>query len=285
MKNSMLFRKIGGSRQLVLDKAENLEQILQLDEAYWAVNAMPVEAAVTDPEFLTFLDADANKRNRPAELKDAIAWLISILRDYQGIDAGSDILALDALNTELPEGKDLHAAAKLVLDNLAAEDKAHLSLAQIRDKKSIIAANAGFIEDVRAGFFGFGEQLLAVLGEQGFICGDNRFSAFQSFENNRFCECGSADEFNNDFAGFDRFHRVSRQDFLRDFDAAVAHDIEIGDFPDDRFHTGTFRNNFTVFNKTVGNAGAHGSESNNSNSKLLHGELLFRLVLYDNCLI
>ena len=57
MKNSMLFRKIGGSRQLVLDKAENLEQIPQLDEAYWAVNAMPLEAAVTDPEFLSFLDA------------------------------------------------------------------------------------------------------------------------------------------------------------------------------------------------------------------------------------
>ena len=141
MKNSMLFRKIGGSRQLVLDKAENLEQIPQLDEAYWAVNAMPLEAAVTDPEFLSFLDADANKRIRPAELKDAIAWLISILSDYRGIDAGSDILELDALNTELPEGKALHTAAKLVLDNLAADDKAHLSLAQIRDKKSIIAAS------------------------------------------------------------------------------------------------------------------------------------------------
>ena len=141
MKNSMLFRKIGGSRQLVLDKAENLEQIPQLDEAYWAINAMPLEAAVTDPEFLSFLDADANKRIRPAELKDAIAWLISILSDYRGIDAGSDILELDALNTELPEGKALHTAAKLVLDNLAADDKAHLSLAQIRDKKSIIAAS------------------------------------------------------------------------------------------------------------------------------------------------
>ena len=65
MKNTMQFRKIGGSCQLVLAKAENLEQILQLDEAYWAVTAMPVEAAITDPEFLAFLDSDGNKRIRP----------------------------------------------------------------------------------------------------------------------------------------------------------------------------------------------------------------------------
>ena len=147
------------------------------------------------------------------------------------------------------------------------------------------AADTGFIEDVGSGFFRFGKQLFAVLGEQGFIGGDNRFSAFQSFENNRFRKCGSADEFNNDLAGFDRLHRICSQHFPRDFDAAVAHDVEIGDFPDDRFHTGAFRNDFTVFYKTVGNAGAHGSESNNSNSKLLHGELLLRLVLYDNRLI
>ncbi|MEI3040244.1 MAG: hypothetical protein V8T90_14380 [Victivallales bacterium] len=140
MKNTMQFRKIGGSCQLVLAKAENLEQILQLDEAYWAVTAMPVEAAITDPEFLAFLDSDGNKRIRPAELKSAITWLISLLRDYSGIDNGSDVLSLDALNPEHAEGPVLLSAAKLVLENLGAEDKTHLSLAQIRDKKSIIAA-------------------------------------------------------------------------------------------------------------------------------------------------
>lgn len=140
MKNTMQFRKIGGSSQLVLAKAENLEQILQLDEAYWAVTAMPVEAAITDPEFILFLDADGNKRIRPAELKSAISWLISILRDYKGIDDGSDVLLLDALNPDHAEGQVLLSAAKLVLDNLGAEDRDHLSLAQIRDKKSIIAA-------------------------------------------------------------------------------------------------------------------------------------------------
>ena len=140
MKNTMQFRKIGGSCQLVLAKAENLEQILQLDEAYWAVTAMPVEAAITDPEFLAFLDSDGNKRIRPAELKSAITWLTSLLRDYSGIDNGSDVLSLDALNPEHAEGPVLLSAAKLVLENLGAEDKTHLSLAQIRDKKSIIAA-------------------------------------------------------------------------------------------------------------------------------------------------
>ena len=142
MKNTMQFRKIGGSNQLLLAKAENLEQILQLDEAHWAVNAMPLEAVITDPEFLTFLDTDGNGRIRPAELKNAISWLISILRDYRGIDEGSEILHLDAINPDHPEGAVLRGAAELALRNLGAEDRATLSLTQIRDTKTIISVGS-----------------------------------------------------------------------------------------------------------------------------------------------
>ena len=142
MKNTMQFRKIGGSNQLLLAKAENLEQILQLDEAHWAVNAMPLEAVITDPEFLTFLDTDGNGRIRPAELKNAISWLISILRDYRGIDKGSEILHLDAINPDHPEGAVLRGAAELALRNLGAEDRTTLSLTQIRDTKTIISVGS-----------------------------------------------------------------------------------------------------------------------------------------------
>ena len=142
MKNTMRFRKIGGSSQLLLAKAENLEQILQLDEAHWAVNAMPLDAVITDPEFLSFLDTDANGRIRPTELKEAIAWLIAILKDYRGIDEGSDILRLDAINTAHPEGEVLRSAAELVLRNLGAENRETLSLAQIRDTKTIISVGS-----------------------------------------------------------------------------------------------------------------------------------------------
>ena len=82
MKNTMRFQKIGGSRQLVLDKAEDLEQIPVLDEALWAVTAMPADSVIMDREFLTFLDADGNGRIRPEELKNAVKWLTGVLNDY-----------------------------------------------------------------------------------------------------------------------------------------------------------------------------------------------------------
>lgn len=140
MKNTMRFQKIGGSRQLVLDRAEDLEQIPVLDEALWAVTAMPVEAIIMDKEFLGFLDADGNGRIRPEDLKNAIQWLISVLNDYSGIDQKSDHLQLSALNPDHPDTAVLRASAHLVLGNLGAEDKTQISLAQVRDKKSIIAA-------------------------------------------------------------------------------------------------------------------------------------------------
>lgn len=140
MKNTMRFRKIGGSRQLVLDRAETLEQILALDEALWAVTAMPVEAVIMDKEFLTFLDADGNGRIRPEELKNAIRWLTGVLKDYSGIDQASDTLQLSALNPCHPDAGVLLASALLVLDNLGSEDKTRIQLSQVRDKKSIIAA-------------------------------------------------------------------------------------------------------------------------------------------------
>ncbi len=140
MKNTMRFQKIGGSRQLVLDKAENLEQIPVLDEALWAVTAMPVDSVIMDKEFLTFLDADGNGRIRPEELKNAIQWLIGVLSDYSGIDNASDTLRLSALNPDHPDSEMLRASALLALGNLGVEDKTQISLAQVRDKKSIIAA-------------------------------------------------------------------------------------------------------------------------------------------------
>ena len=140
MKNTMRFQKIGGSRQLVLDKAENLEQIPVLDEALWAVTAIPVDSVIMDREFLTFLDADGNGRIRPEELKNAVKWLTGVLNDYSGIDEASGTLRLSALNPDHPDADMLRASALLALNNLGAEDKTQITLSQVRDKKSIIAA-------------------------------------------------------------------------------------------------------------------------------------------------
>ena len=140
MNDAMKFRRVGGSRQMVLANAEDMKQIVNLDTALWAVNSMPLESVIADPEFLEFLDTDHNKRIRPDELRSAVSWILDILSDYSGLDAGSDTLRIDAISPLHKDAPLLKASARLVLQNLNAENQEVLTLSQIRDKKNIIAA-------------------------------------------------------------------------------------------------------------------------------------------------
>ncbi len=136
----MQFRQLGGSRQLILENAEQLRQVLRLDPAHWAVDVLPVDAVLTDPEFLAFLDMDKNGRIRPDELKSAIRWTLDVLSDYSGLNHRSDVLHFSALNPNHPDGVVLRNAARVVLDNLEVSGPEYITLAQTRDKKAILAA-------------------------------------------------------------------------------------------------------------------------------------------------
>lgn len=125
---------------MVLANAEDMKQIVNLDTALWAVNSMPLEAVIADPEFLDFMDTDHNKRIRPDELRAAVSWILDLLSDYSGLDSGSDTLRIDAINPLHKDAAILKASAHLVLQNLCAQNQDVLTLAQIRDKKNIIAA-------------------------------------------------------------------------------------------------------------------------------------------------
>jgi len=61
-------------------------------------------------------------------------------RTDSGIDSASDTLRIDALNPAHKDTEILRSSARLVLHNLKAENHDTVSLAQVRDKKNIIAA-------------------------------------------------------------------------------------------------------------------------------------------------
>ena len=110
--DQMMFRKIGSSRQPSLMNADDMKKIIELDHALWAVNSIPKDAVVADPEFLTFLDTDGNGRIRPNELRAALKWLFAVLKDYSGINDNSDVLKLDAFDENHAEGPMLQSAVK-----------------------------------------------------------------------------------------------------------------------------------------------------------------------------
>ena len=64
----MICRNYGGSYQLRIQNAEDLEKIQVFDEVHWAATSIPTDSLNCDKEFTAYVDTDKNGRIRPAEL-------------------------------------------------------------------------------------------------------------------------------------------------------------------------------------------------------------------------
>jgi len=135
----LIFKNYGGSYQLKVQNAEDMEKIPLLDEVHWAATSIPTNSLNCDKAFRAYVDTDKNGRIRPAELKAAWSWLIQVLADRRRLSEGSDVLRLQDIENHHPEGQKLMAAAELILANLNISEKKEISLAQVRDMQSITA--------------------------------------------------------------------------------------------------------------------------------------------------
>ena len=77
----MLFEKVGGSLQIVVNSADDVMNLLELPPAYWSVTGISLEALAMDAQFLAFVDDDSNTRIRVDEVKRAIAFVKKTLVD------------------------------------------------------------------------------------------------------------------------------------------------------------------------------------------------------------
>lgn len=139
MNNKISFQRLGGACQLTLEKAEDLRFILELNDALWAMTSADVKAFIADKSFLQHLDADSNGRIRVDDVKSALRWMLSLLRNLDGVIRGSDTLELADVNTAEPEGQEICRTARIALSNLGLQGAQSITLAQISDQKNIIA--------------------------------------------------------------------------------------------------------------------------------------------------
>jgi len=137
-----IFKNYGGSYQLNIEKPEELQKILDLDEALWAATSIPVEILNTDKRFLSYLDADKNGRIRTDELKSAVKWLLAVLKNYSRLTEKGDALFLGDINTGGPEGKTIKETAEIVLSNLNIPDTEKITLSSVRNIQGIMASSA-----------------------------------------------------------------------------------------------------------------------------------------------
>jgi len=135
------FKNYGGSYQLRLQNADDLEKIQKLNESLWAATSIPIDALNCDRKFATYIDSDKNGRIRTDELKDAQAWLFKMLTNRSKISQNTDVLTLDDINTSHTEGQKLSASADLILTNLGHSSATEISLDQVRDLQHIMASS------------------------------------------------------------------------------------------------------------------------------------------------
>lgn len=126
---SLVYRRYGGSLQVHIPSFDVLMEAVRIPETQWIATACPLEGLSCDSRFLTFMDTDGNGRIRVEEVRAAVDWTAKRLKDRRGVDAGSDVLALEALSEE---ARPLRSAAEQILQTLKEADPARISLAQVR---------------------------------------------------------------------------------------------------------------------------------------------------------
>jgi len=125
------FERFGRTNHLRIDTFEDLEAVLELDEAHWVATTAPTATINCDPVFLNMMDTDQDGRLRAEEVKSAIRFLFENLTDRSGIVPGNTRLDLDMINTASETGERIHTSASKILRRTGRAD-AHISLEQVR---------------------------------------------------------------------------------------------------------------------------------------------------------
>lgn len=134
------FARIGGLDQVILETADDLLNLDQLDQKLWVALSCPVKSLEFDEDTLRLIDTDGDGRIRAGELIGAIKWLSTRLTDVGAILNPQPQLPLDAINPATPEGAVLLAAARLLAKNAGADNNG-LSIAFVADtRKQLLEA-------------------------------------------------------------------------------------------------------------------------------------------------
>ena len=131
----MKFIRHGKTRQLAINHARDIAEILRLDDSLWAATSAPVSAFKCDTQFLKLLDTDGNGRIRTDEIRAAISWTLATLSDISALDAGGGSVLISSINPDSPDGAALLTSAAYVAEHSDASASApgEITLAQIRE--------------------------------------------------------------------------------------------------------------------------------------------------------
>ena len=137
LNENLKFVHIGGSYQPVLSGSADFEKLIALDDAHWQVTSLTVSSLRTDKRFLDYLDTDRNGLIRTDEVRGALKFMLSVFSDFSGTDAGSDVLKLDSVNRETPDGQAIYAAAETILLALGKDGCREITLDEVANDSGV----------------------------------------------------------------------------------------------------------------------------------------------------
>ncbi len=134
------FVRLGGLDQVIINTADDLMNLKDLDQKLWVALSCPVKGTNLDEKTLALIDRDNDGRIRVPELLDAIRWASIHLKDVGTLLEGGDTLPLDAINDGNPDGLGTLASARAILRGLGLPDATSVSLPQAADTVKLFAS-------------------------------------------------------------------------------------------------------------------------------------------------
>jgi hypothetical protein len=134
------FFRAGGFDQVKLETGADLMNLDQLDQKLWVALACPIAGLEFDPKMAALLDTDQDGRIRAPVVIAAVKWAGALLKDHDLLVKGGDSVPLAAINEANPEGAEILAAAKQILDRLGRPKAESIYLADAADAGQLFAA-------------------------------------------------------------------------------------------------------------------------------------------------
>lgn len=128
-KHRWRFYRAGGVDQVRLDTGADIMNLQQLDQKLWVALSCPVKGLEFDERTLNLLDIDRDGRVRAPEILGAIKWLSGVLKNPDDLVKGQDGMPLTAIDATKPEGKQMLASAKHILNSLGRKDATSITVA------------------------------------------------------------------------------------------------------------------------------------------------------------
>jgi hypothetical protein len=133
------FFRAGGFDQVRLETGADLAALDQLDQKLWVALSCPTRGLEFDTRTLDMIDADKDGRIRVPEVIAAVKWACACLITPDVLIRPSASLPLAAINEGTPEGAQLLAAARHILQELRKKDAQTISVEDCSETMRVFA--------------------------------------------------------------------------------------------------------------------------------------------------